>query len=159
LGGGTIDALEGTTPIFEPIPARLEAGVCNYDGAVGGAAAIRWLQSVGQAEILKHVTTLNAIATEGLAGVERITLLGPEDPSLRTSVLSFHIDGLESEAMARLLDTRSNVMVRHGKFCVHNWFNSAPFPDAIRASFSAYNTEEEVRTMIETVRGAALMLA
>lgn len=154
VGGGTVDDASFGSATWEPLPMRLEAGICNYDGAVGAATAAAWLTKVGQGALHEHVVKLNRIATEGLRRLPRLRILGPEDPARRGGVFSFHVEGVESEAIARLLDTRENIMVRHGKLCVHAWFADNEMPDACRASFSAYNTEAEVRAFVRTVRGA-----
>ncbi len=159
VGGGTVEAASFTSARFEPLPMRFEAGICNYDGAVGAATAAAWLQKIGQDALHEHVVALNGIATEGLVDLPRLHVIGPEDPARRGGVFGFYLDGVGAEAVARLLDTRENIMVRHGKLCVHGWFADTGTPEAVRASFSVYNTAEEVRAFVRTVRGAVALVS
>ncbi len=157
-GGGTVEAVTYDDARFEPLPMRLEAGVGNYEGAIGGAAAIRYLQGLGQESIHRHVVELNRVATRGLSRVKRLRILGPPEPEKRGGIFSFHVEGMLSEGLARMLDSSSGIMVRHGKLCVHPWFAASGTPDAIRASFSAYNTVDEVRKFVRTLVGGVDML-
>ncbi len=157
-GGGTVEKATYDDARFEPLPARLEAGVGNYEGAVGGAAAIQYLQGLGQEAIHRHVVELNRLATRGLGRVRRLRVLGPPEPEKRGGIFSFHVEGMLSEGLARMLDSSSGIMVRHGKLCVHPWFEATGTPDAIRASFGAYNTADEVRKFVRTVAGGVDML-
>ncbi len=157
-GGGTVEAATYDDARFEPLPMRLEAGVGNYEAVAGGAAAVRYLQRIGQQRLHDHVVELNRIATRGLSRLGRVEILGPADAQQRGGILSFHVRGMGSEGLARMLDHSAGIMVRHGKLCVHAWFDAQRAPDAIRASFSAYNTPDEVKRFVRTVAGGVDMI-
>ena len=157
-GGGTVEAATYDDARFEPLPMRLEAGVGNYEAVIGGAAAIRYLRGLGQQALHAHAVELNRIATQGLRRVPRVEILGPAEAERRGGILSFHVRGMASEGLARMLDSSSGIMVRHGKLCVHPWFGARRVPDAIRASFSAYNTPDEVKRFVRTVAGGVDMI-
>ena len=158
LGGETIEDVTHEAYELAAPPARFEAGVANVDGAVGAAAAINYLTDIGAQEIHDHVVALNTLATEGLDPFSRVHLLGPQDPRLRNSILNFYVEGLESRALAGLLDRRQNIMVRHGKQCVHAWFNKYKLPESVRVSFAIYNTEQEVSRLVGTLSNVLAML-
>jgi cysteine desulfurase/selenocysteine lyase len=158
-GGGTVEDVTATGVEWAALPERFDAGVANVEGAVGARAAIDYLARVGGPDrIRRHVEELNRLATEGLRGHRRLHLIGPADPAARGSIFAFFVDGLESEALARLLDTREGIMVRHGKLCVHAWFHEEGIPDSVRASFSLYNTADEVRRFVRIVGNALALL-
>jgi cysteine desulfurase/selenocysteine lyase len=157
-GGGTVQSATYDDARFEPLPMRLEAGVGNYEAVIGGAAAVRYLQSLGQRALHDHVVALNRQATHALTRLPRVRILGPREPERRGGILSFHVQGMQSEGLARMLDHSAGVMVRHGKLCVHPWFGARGAPDAIRASFSAYNTPDEIRHFTRTIIGGVDML-
>jgi cysteine desulfurase/selenocysteine lyase len=157
-GGGTVEAATYDDARFEPLPMRLEAGVGNYEAVIGGAAAIGYLGGLGQRALHAHVVELNRIATQGLRRISRVEILGPAEAERRSGILSFHVRGMASEGLARMLDSSSGIMVRHGKLCVHPWFDARRVPDAIRASFSAYNTPEEVQRFVRTLAGGVDMI-
>ncbi len=158
VGGGTVERATYDDARFEPVPQRFEPGVGSYEAVVGGAAGLRWLQQLGQGRLHAHVVELNRIATRGLRRAGRVEILGPADPERRGGILSFHVRGMQSEGLARMLDSSSGILVRHGKLCVHAWFEATGTPDAIRASFSAYNTPAEVQRFVRTVVGGVDML-
>ncbi|MDP7112378.1 MAG: aminotransferase class V-fold PLP-dependent enzyme, partial [Myxococcota bacterium] len=158
-GGGTVDDVTAAGVEWAALPERFDAGVANVEGAVGARAAIDYLAHVGgPSRIRRHVEELNTLATEALRGHRRLHLIGPSDPASRGSIFAFYVDGLESEALSRLLDTREGIMVRHGKLCVHAWFHEEGIPDSVRASFSVYNTADEVRRFVRIVENALALL-
>lgn len=158
LGGETIEDVTYEGYELAPPPGRFEAGVANVDGAVGARAAVDYLTSIGAQKIHHHVVALNRLATNGLEQFSRVKILGPKDPDRRNSVLNFHVEGLDSRALAGLLDRRQNIMVRYGKQCVHAWFNGHGVPDSVRVSFAIYNTEQEVSLLLETLSNVLTML-
>jgi cysteine desulfurase/selenocysteine lyase len=157
-GGGTVESATYDDARFEPLPMRLEAGVGNYEAVIGGAAAVRYLRDLGQRRLHRHAVELNRLATRGLRRQPRVEILGPAEPERRGGILSFHVRGMASEGLARMLDSSSGIMVRHGKLCVHPWFGARGVPDAIRASFSAYNTPDEIERFVRAVVGAVDMI-
>ena len=158
LGGETIEDVTHESHELSPPPARFEAGVANVDGAVGARAAVEFLTDLDPERIHLHVAALNQMVTEGLQKFSRVQIIGPEDPSLRNSVLNFHVDGLESRALAGLLDRRQNIMVRYGKQCVHAWYNKHNLPESVRISLAIYNTEREVAKLLKTLSNVLSML-
>jgi len=158
VGGDTVEDVtyEGCT--WAPLPSRLEAGVSNVDGAAGATAAVEYLLALGPERIHDHVVALNRLATEGLLRLPRVRLLGPRDAGRRGAVLNFRVDGVDSRAVARVLDERANVMVRFGKHCAHAWYNARGVPESVRASFAIYNTPAEVAALVRTVANVAGLL-
>jgi cysteine desulfurase/selenocysteine lyase len=158
VGGGTVDDVVGSRVDWSAVPDRFEAGVPDVEGAVGAAAAIDYLQGIGAAAIREHVVALNRRATEGLRRHRRLEIVGPVDAEARGGVLTFRAGGLKPEALARLLDGRENVMVRHGKLCAHTWFDREGPEEVVRASFSTWNTHDDVDRFVRTVSGALGLL-
>lgn len=151
LGGETVEDATYTDSILEGLPQRFEAGVANVDGAIGARAAVEYVTAIGRSRIHDHVVALNRMASDGILCHHRIRILGPREPELRGSVLNFHVDGVDSRSLARVLDESENVMVRYGKHCAHAWYNGEGVPDSVRVSFAAYNTEDEVETLVRTI--------
>ena len=104
-----------------------------------------------------HVA-LNQRATEGLSRFERVHIVGPADARRRSGVCNFYIEGIESRGLARVLDERANVMVRHGKHCVHAWYGASGVPESVRATFAAYNTPAEVDKLVRTIGNVVSLL-
>ena len=158
VGGGTVDDVVGGRVDWSTVPDRFEAGVPDIEGAIGAAAAIDYLRGVGATAIREHVTALNRRATEGLRRHRRLEIVGPTDAEERGGILTFRAEGLVPEALARLLDVRENVMVRHGKLCCHAWFDHEEQQEVVRASFSLWNTTDDVDRFVRTVSGALGLL-
>ena len=152
LGGETVTDATYTGHTLGPAPYRYEAGLQNYAGIIGLGAACSYIDSVGQARIAKRVRELNTMATEQLAKLGRVEILGPADPALRSGLFTFRLQGIASSDVAWLLSTGANIMTRAGKHCVHAWYNARNEAPAVRASFAFYNSPEEVEFFCWTVK-------
>lgn len=145
LGGDTVIDTTYTSYTPEKVPHRFEAGLQNYAGAIGFAAACDYLKKIGRNNIEKHEYMLNKIATDKLAELKEVTILGPQDPKLRSGIISFLVKGISVHDVALMLDETANVMIRSGAHCVHSWFNAHKLHGSDRASLYLYNTKEEVK--------------
>lgn len=155
LGGGTAEDVKNGIYTLPAGPSRFEAGLQNYPAAEGLAAAAAYLSEVDAAAAQAHVARLNAIMTEKVLSVRGAALLGPADPALRGGVLDFTIAGADAVELAGLLEGAENIMVRAGRHCAHDWFNSRGIASSLRASAAFYNTEEEARLFGDTVAALA----
>jgi cysteine desulfurase/selenocysteine lyase len=145
-GGGMIDSVsfEGTT--YAPVPARFEAGTPHISGAIGLAAAIEYMDSVGPAAAHGHETELLSLARSELERLPGLRLIGA-GPGLRASVLSFVLDGIHPHDAGTILD-QEGIAVRGGHHCAQPLMRRFGVAGTIRASFSLYNTAAEVETLV-----------
>lgn len=151
LGGGAM-IHRVTTEGFEPaeLPEKFEAGTPPIVEAIGLAAAIKYLTSIGLEKIHEHEMQLVRRAAELLAEIEGVRVLGPS-PELRSGIISFVVDGVHAHDVSQWLDT-CGVAVRAGHHCtmpLHKRFKVAA---TCRASFYLYNTIEEVEIFADAVR-------
>jgi cysteine desulfurase/selenocysteine lyase len=151
---------------LEP-PARFEVGVQDYAGQVAAAAAVRYLQRVGLDRINSQENRLNSFLTEQLLSRYGDTgwfrILGPPEAARRGGILTFEVKRPNAVGIAEELDTRSNVMIRDGTFCVHSYLNKefgtgwaqpklpAEHRMVYRISVYLYNTIEECRIFLDTL--------
>jgi len=154
-GGGGVAITTYDTADILPIPERFEAGLQNYAGIIGSGAAVRYLQDIGMEEISEHERRLNVIATDGLMYVRNLSMLGPADPRRKGGIFSFNLKGMLPHDVAMILDEIASVLIRSGMHCVHPYFSSHGLEGCARASFYLYNTEEELRRFIESVKYVA----
>lgn len=147
-GGETVTDTTYDDADYAGPPDRYEAGLQNYAGAVGAAAACDYLQNVGLKAIHRHEVDLNRHLTEALGRLDGVHLLGPADPALRGGIVNFCVDGFDPQHLAMLLDQTSNIMLRAGAHCVHSWYHASGTPHSVRASFYLYNTHDEVDVLI-----------
>ena len=90
-GGEMIDSVHRDGAVFAPVPQKFEAGTVNAAGAVGLAAAIRYLQEKGFDSIQKKELELTQRAMEGLGALPYVHILGSKDPANHTGIVSFTI--------------------------------------------------------------------
>jgi cysteine desulfurase/selenocysteine lyase len=152
-GGSMIELvrMEGTT--YAPPPQRFEAGVPMTSQAVGLAAAVDYLTSIGMDAVAAHERELTAAALAGLSELDGVRIIGPTDLADRGGAVSFVVDGIHAHDVGQVLDDRG-LAVRVGHHCawpLHRRFRIAA---TVRASFALYNTVNEVDALVEGVRAA-----
>jgi cysteine desulfurase / selenocysteine lyase len=157
VGGDTVQNTTYDTCVFLHPPERFEAGLQNYAGAIGLAAAADYLDKVGFERGERYEIELNRIITDGIRGIRGLQILGPQDPEKRSGVISFTIDGMFPHDIAIMLDDTANIMIRSGAHCVHSWFNAKGLKGSARASLYLYNTEEEAKIFVEKLKEIAKM--
>lgn len=155
-GGGEMIksvSFEGTE--YNDLPHKFEAGTPHVEGVVGMAAAANWMTETGIQEIARHEDYLVDLATEGLKAIDGLKLVGTAKN--KASVVSFIVEGTHPFDIGSLLD-QMGIAVRTGHHCTEPLMNLFCIPGTVRASFSAYNTEEEVQKLIDGVKKACSML-
>ena len=160
VGGDTIHDTWHDRVEFKKPPHRFEAGLQDYASMLGTTAAIDYVtRQVGYDAIADHEHHLNAILTDRLSRLEcdHFWLLGPKDVALRGGVCTMTSPlGAVLNAIERLGDEESNVMLRKGMFCVNAYLHrrfdgSGTAKNNLRASTYLYNTEEEIDTLVRIV--------
>jgi len=144
VGGSTVSSTTYTEYELLQVPERFEAGLQDYAGIIGLAAAMEYVDLVGRDEIARHEHKLNAYATAQLEQLSGVTILGPTDPAERGGIVSFYIPTIDMHQIAITLDTASSVLVRSGQHCVHSWFHDRDIVGSVRLSFYLYNTTDEI---------------
>ena len=145
-GGGMIDSVSFESTTYAPIPGRFEAGTPHIAGAIGLAAAVRYLQSVGMPSARQHESELLAAAVAGLQVVPSLRLIGA-GPGARASVVSFVLEGIHPHDAGTVLD-QEGIAVRGGHHCAQPLMRRFGVPGTLRASFSLYNTMAEVDALV-----------
>jgi cysteine desulfurase/selenocysteine lyase len=142
-------------PDYLPPPEKFEAGLQNYAGAIGAGAAAEYLQSIGMHEIEKHERSLLEMALKRLLDMESVHILGTDDISIKTGLVTFTVDTVPSaHDVAAFLNDEFNVMVRSGWHCVgpfHYQMGIDPKKGTARASFYIYNNQSDVETFLEGI--------
>jgi cysteine desulfurase/selenocysteine lyase len=154
LGGGSMIrkvTKDGTT--FADPPARFEAGTPAFAQAIGLAAAVRWLESLGAETVLEHERELTSYALAALGEVDGLRIFGPPDSPERIGPVSFELDGVHAHDVAEILD-RHGVAVRAGHHCAQPLMQRLGVSATARASFGIYNTPGEVDALVGALRDA-----
>lgn len=157
MGGGEMIkevTFEKTT--YAELPHKFEAGTPNIaDGIVLGTA-IDYLNEVGFENIQQQELELLNHATEKLLEIQGLKIYGTSDK--KTSVISFNIDGIHPYDIGTIID-KLGIAVRTGHHCAQPIMNYFNIPGTVRASFSFYNTKEEIDIFVEAVKKAKMMLS
>jgi len=145
LGGGEmIDrvSFDGTT--FNRLPFKFEAGTPNIAGVIGLGAAVRWVQGLDRGAAEEHEQQLLRRCDELAESVRGLRRLGPERN--RVGVFSFLLEGTHPEDLGTLLD-QQGIAIRTGHHCAQPLMSRFEVPGTARASFSLYNTLDEVEAL------------
>ncbi len=157
LGGGEMIRevrFEGT--LFNDPPHRFEAGTPNIAGFVGLGAAVDYLSAIGMDAIEAREQALLAHATEALAAVPGLRVLGA--PREKAAVISFLVDGAHAHDLATLLDLEG-IAVRSGHHCAHPLMQHFGVPATCRASLAFWNTFEEIDALVAAIGKVRKLLA
>ena len=151
-GGGDMIlnvTFERTT--YNELPYKFEAGTPNMSGAVGLAAAIDYVESLGIDAIAAHEQRLLDAATSALGSIPGLTLIGTARH--KASVVSFVMEGIHPHDLGTILDAEG-VAVRTGHHCAQPVMEFFGIPATARASFACYNTLAEVQQLAAALRRA-----
>ena len=151
VGGDTVEFTTYEDYKFLPVPEKFEAGLQDYAGIIGLGEAIRYLSEVGFENIKEQELKLNTYITEELKKFPQIKIIGPDDPSLRSGVINFYIEGMDMHKIAIMLDNTENIAIRSVQHCVHSWFNAKKIRNSARVSVYFYNTLEEAEKFISSL--------
>lgn len=140
-GGSMISEVTWEKTTWAAVPQKFEAGTPAISGAVGLAAALKYLDAIGIEAAARHEHEVLEYATRQLKEIPGLRVIG-EAPE-KASILSFVIDGMHPSDIGSLID-QQGVAIRAGHHCCQPLMRRLGVPATARASFSIYNTIEEV---------------
>ena len=155
-GGGEMIAevrFEKTT--YADLPHKFEAGTPNIAGGIAFGAALDYMNGIGFDTIAAYEHELLDYATEQLKAIEGVRIYG-EAPQ-KTAVVSFNVNEIHPYDIGSILD-KLGIAVRTGHHCAQPIMDFYKIPGTVRASFSFYNTKEEIDMMIKALKRAIQML-
>ncbi len=155
-GGDMIRSVTFEKTEFAPPPLRFEAGTPNIAGAIGLGAAVEYLAGIGLDAIVAHERELLTAATDAVAAIEGVRLIGTADA--KASVLSFVVEGVHPHDIGTVLD-RYGVAVRTGHHCAQPVMAFYGVPATVRASFGLYNYRAEIVPLCKALREAQELFA
>ncbi|GEL07813.1 cysteine desulfurase [Salisediminibacterium halotolerans] len=150
FGGEMIDFVDLYDSTWKELPWKFEGGTPIISGAIGMAAAIDYLQSIGLEEIEAHEQRLVTYAVSRMNEIEGVNVYGPEK---RAGLVTFNCEGVHPHDLATVLDSKG-VAVRAGHHCAQPLMKWLDVTATARASFYLYNTEEEVDVFVEALKKA-----
>ena len=142
IGGESAMIYDETKFAYKDMPEKFQAGFRNYVGMVGLESSIQYLLQFGVQNIRKKVIKLANQLRDGLSKISGVTMLGPEDPEKRTSIVSFNIEGHDPQTIVEKLEKQKIVLV----------VREILEKKLVRASPHLFNTEAEIETVINALK-------
>ncbi|OXB01382.1 cysteine sulfinate desulfinase [Flavobacterium oncorhynchi] len=155
-GGEMIKEVTFEKTTYADLPHKFEAGTPNIAGGIVLGTAIDYLNNIGFENIQEYEHELLEYATKRLSEIEDLRIYGTGKN--KASVVSFNIDGIHPYDIGSIID-KLGIAVRTGHHCAQPIMNFFCIPGTIRASFSFYNTKEEIDLMVDAVKKAQTMLS
>ncbi len=151
-GGSMISKVEKEQTRWADLPAKFEAGTPNAADAIGLAVAIDYLNAIGLHKIHAHELTLAKHAKDALDAISGVITYGPaSDAKQRVGIVSFNVQGVHAHDVGSILDSDA-IAIRSGHHCAQILMDRLNVAATARASFYAYNTEDDVDRLVTGVK-------
>jgi cysteine desulfurase/selenocysteine lyase len=155
-GGDMIHTVTFEKTTYAPIPNKFEAGTPPIAAAIGLGAAVDYVNGIGMQAIASHEHELLCYATEQLAAMPGVRLLGSAQH--KAAVLSFAVQGIHPHDVGTLLN-QEGVAVRTGHHCAQPLMERLGVTATSRASFAFYNTLADVDALVAGIRSVQKVFA
>ena len=156
MGGDMIEYVYEQNTTFAPLPKKFEAGTQNVEGVIGLGSAIDYIEKIGYKEIQNVEEAITKYAVNELSKLDFLELYITPHLENHSSVISFNIKGVHPHDVASILDS-NGVCVRSGNHCAQPLLRYLGMDSTCRASFSIYNTKEDVDNLVEALKKAYKM--
>ena len=148
-GGNMIEDVTFEKTIYQPAPAKFEAGTGNIADAVGLGAALEYLTKIGIHNVARYEHELLVYAMDKLKSIPGLRLIGTA--AEKTSVLSFVLAGHSNQDIGVALN-KVGIAVRTGHHCAQPILRRYGLESTVRPSLAFYNTYEEIDRLVNTVK-------
>ncbi|MFO0093213.1 MAG: aminotransferase class V-fold PLP-dependent enzyme, partial [Gemmatimonadaceae bacterium] len=152
FGGDMIEWVRDTDSTWNVLPHKFEAGTPNAADAVGLAAAVRYLDSLGMDRVRTHEVALLELAESRIRTLPGVTVYGPP-AAQRSGVLSFSLADVHPHDLATILD-QHGVCIRAGHHCAQPLMRRLGVSATARASFYVYSDAADVEALVEALTAA-----
>lgn len=150
LGGGIVEDVSQQSVRLLDAPTRFEAGTPYVEGAIGLAAAMDYLDSVGFDTIHDIQVELTGYTLEKMRALPELTIYGDSTSTDRTGIIAFNVEGAHPHDTASILDAYA-VAVRAGHHCAQPLMAHLGVSSTCRMSLYLYNTKEDIDRFIEAI--------
>ncbi len=155
-GGEMIKQVTFKKTTYADLPHKFEAGTPNIAGVIAFGVAIDYLNTIGFNAIVNYENELLKYATKKLLEIEGLKIYGTSPQ--KTAVISFNIGEIHPYDIGAIID-KLGIAVRTGHHCAQPIMAFYKIPGTIRASFSFYNTFEEIDLLYTALLKAKKMLS
>ena len=155
-GGEMIKQVTFEKTTYADLPHKFEAGTPNIAGVIAFGVAIDYMNSIGFDDIAAYEEELLAYATKKLLEIEDLKIYGTSKH--KTAVISFNIGTIHPYDIGAIID-KLGIAVRTGHHCAQPIMDFYNIPGTVRASFTFYNTFEEIDALYNALIKAQMMLS
>jgi len=155
VGGGGVETASFVDYKLKGANEGFESGTPDISGAIGLGAAVDYLNAIGMENVKRREEELTKELIEGLREIPGVEIYGygyDTSSDKRIGTVSFNIDGKNPDDVALMLDNKAGIIVRSGHHCCMPLMNYLGIEGTVRASLYLYNTESEVKRLVELVR-------
>ncbi|HNR10793.1 MAG TPA: aminotransferase class V-fold PLP-dependent enzyme, partial [Nitrosomonas europaea] len=155
-GGDMIASVSFEKTTYNDIPYKFEAGTPPIAAVIGFGAAIDYLEQIGLDAIAAYEHELLVYASEQIRMIPGVRIVG--DCPDKVAVISFVVDGIHPHDVGTLLN-QDGIAVRTGHHCAQPIMQRFNVAATSRASFSFYNTKEEIEVLVAGIRSVQKVFA
>ena len=142
IGGESAMLYEEKSLAYKDLPDKFQTGFRNYVGVVGLESSVNYLMKFGLGNIRQKNLHLSSLLREELSKIPKIILYGPDDPSQRTSIVSFNLEDEEPQNVVDRLERQDIVLA----------VREINEEKIIRASPHFFNTESEMMQAVDAIK-------
>lgn len=150
-GGDMILEVTKDAAVWNELPFKFEAGTPNAAGAIGLAAAMDYLSTLGMEQIWQHEQQLFQYGLARLSAMPGVHVLGAQAESPRGAIFAFSIDGVHPHDIGSILDEH-HVAIRAGHHCAQPLHQRYGLVATARASCYLYNTTEDIDALVAAIQ-------
>jgi cysteine desulfurase/selenocysteine lyase len=155
-GGEMIETVSFKKTTYAGLPHKFEAGTPNICGGIAFGTALEYMNSIGFNNIASYENELLEYGTQELLKIKGLKIYGATKEKI--AVISFNVNEIHPYDIGSILD-KLGIAVRTGHHCAQPIMDFYKIPGTIRASFSFYNTKEEIDILVAGVKRATMMLS
>jgi len=148
-GGDMILSVSFEKTIYNELPYKFEAGTHNIADTIAFGTAIEYIENIGLGNISKYENELLEYGTKLLSEINGLKIIGTAKN--KASIISFVFDKIHPHDIGTFLDS-DGIAVRTGHHCAEPIMKFFDIPATTRASFSFYNTKEEIKKLAEGLK-------
>jgi len=145
IGGESAIITKEKNLVYTSSPQKFQTGFRNYVGIAGLVSSLKYIQRLGVNNIRKMNMDVANEIIEGLGKIRGISIFGPEDEKLRTSIVSFVIDSVSPKITVSSLQERGIIVAERD-------IVGGGKKKAVRASPHFFNTSNEASTFIQDIK-------
>jgi cysteine desulfurase/selenocysteine lyase len=155
-GGEMIKSVSFAKTVYNDLPYKFEAGTPHIEGGIVLGEAINYINQIGLDKIAAYEHELLEYATKELQQIDGLRIIGTADK--KSSVISFLVNDIHPYDIGVLLNEQG-IAIRTGHHCCQPLMDRLSIEGTCRASFSFYNTKEEIDTLSISLTKAISILA